>query len=227
MRVLSAATVRPQIFHQAPQPEKGYGESGRAPGLRGNEGNGRVREPFPTRSSAARGRLSAQSEGRLTGRWKDRAHLIFRGAEDVASREVGRHRDFEEEARRACPSPRPARPARPGATGGRVDAQQSIRRKVLRARQPGRYSQESSGTHLMVESDRQRRCARNSGCRGWFFELVMAVTSAAEGGCQRGNSAGGKGEFVPKNETSQTQRVTGRSPEQPSPKCCSRTSLLG
>ena len=97
------------------------------------------------------------------------------------------------------------------------------------SRQPGRYSQESSGTHLMVESDRQRRCARNSGYRGWFFELVMAVTSAAEGGCQRGNSAGGKGkgEFVPKNETSQTQRVTGRSPEQPSPKCCSKTSLLG
>ena len=30
---------------------------------------------------------------------------------------------------------------------------------------------------------------------------------------------------TPKNETSQTQRVTGRSPEQPSPKCCSRRNL--
>src|SRR5690242_8468979 len=31
--------------------------------------------------------------------------------------------------------------------------------------------------------------------------------------------------WSPKNETSQTQRVTGRSPEQPSPKCCSRGNL--
>jgi hypothetical protein len=29
----------------------------------------------------------------------------------------------------------------------------------------------------------------------------------------------------PKNETPQTQRVVGRSPEQPSPKCCSRRNL--
>jgi len=31
---------------------------------------------------------------------------------------------------------------------------------------------------------------------------------------------------VRQNETSQTQRVVGRSPEQPSPKCCSPKNLL-
>jgi len=181
MRVLSADTVRPQIFHQAPQPEKGYGESRRAPGLRGNEGNGRVREPFPTRSSPARGRLSAQSEGRLTGRWKDRAHLIFRGAEDVASREVGRHRDVEEGTRRACPSPRPARPARPAPRVGECTRSRAF---GGRSYEPGSPVVLRGRVHEYTGSWNLRRmwgCARDSGYRGRFFDFVMAVTIACEG----------------------------------------------
>jgi len=77
------------------------------------------------------------------------------------------------------------------------------------------------------------------------FDFVIAVTLAwegnfrarADGAANPGRVRTGGGQHVlgelgwrrigPKNETSQTQRVTGRSPEQPSPKCCSRTSLRG
>jgi len=83
---------------------------------------------------------------------------------------------------------------------------------------------------------------KDSGYRGGLLNCVTAVTAVCEGGVGRTircNPSGraskeypvqgsyGRGEMRPKNETSQTQRVTGRSPEQPSPKCCSRTSLPG
>ena len=183
---------------------------------------------FPHGRIRHQGPIPHKVESRCNGRREFATTLIFRCAEYVSGGEVASTQVLMEEfglcalphAWRAQQdqTPRVGVVAWSRAFGGRPCEPCSP--VVLR----GRVHEYTGSWNLR----RMRGCARDTGYRGRFLAFVMAVTIACEGLYQiRFVNRGQKDGVRRKNETSQTQRVTGRSPEQPSPKCCSRTRLLG